>query len=48
MYLTSVGLGRLPSILPKPPSEKKLAFIPTAADTYEDKWFVQQLNLLLN
>lgn len=40
MYLTSVGLGKLPSILPKPPSETKVAFVPTAADTYIDKWFI--------
>lgn len=40
MYLTSVGLGKLPTILPKSPSETKVAFIPTAADTYTDKWFV--------
>ena len=33
MYLTSIGLGKLPSILSKSPPETKLAFIPTAADT---------------
>ena len=40
MYLTSGGLNKLSGILPKPPSETKVAFIPTAADTYDDKWFV--------
>ncbi len=41
MYLTSVGLGKLSSLLPKPPSETKIAFIQTAADSYKDKWFVE-------
>lgn len=40
MYLTSVGLSRLTNILPKPPAEMTVAFIPTAADPYDDKWFI--------
>lgn len=50
MYLTSAGLGKLPSILSKSPSEAKVAFIPTAADPYDDKWFIdvdlKKLNMM--
>lgn len=41
MYLTSFGLGKLSSILSKSISETKVAFIPTAADPYADKWFME-------
>lgn len=45
LFLTSAGLipetrQAFLDILNKPPSELKVAFIPTAADPEEDKWFV--------
>lgn len=41
LYLTSLGLGRLSDLLTKSPQASQLAFVPTAADPYEDKWFVE-------
>ncbi len=41
MYLTSVGLEKLVDILPKSPRDTKLVYIPTAADPYQDKWFIE-------
>lgn len=42
LYLTSVNLNKLITILPNTPDKLKLALIPTAADPYEDKWFVNE------
>ena len=40
LFLTSVGLSALPKFVLKPLTDLKVGFIPTAADPYEDKWFV--------
>jgi len=45
IFLTSVFANvaeELVSILPKSPRELTVAFISTAADVYEDKWFVEK------
>lgn len=41
LYLTSLGIDAMSNILPKPPTQMKVAFIPTAADPYTDKWFME-------
>ncbi len=41
LYLTSVRIDKLVELLPSRPEELKLAYIPTAADPYEDKWFIE-------
>ncbi len=41
LYLTSVRIDKLVGQLPAKPEELKLAYIPTAADPYEDKWFIE-------
>lgn len=44
LFLASVvsnTIEKLLEILPKPSNELTVAFIPTAADPYEDKWFVE-------
>jgi len=41
LYLTSVRIDKLVNLLPAKPEELKLAYIPTAADPYEDKWFIE-------
>lgn len=35
-------MGAIKEVLPNSPSDYKIAFIPTAADTYEDKSFVEE------
>ncbi|MFA5827771.1 MAG: Type 1 glutamine amidotransferase-like domain-containing protein [Candidatus Shapirobacteria bacterium] len=47
LFLTSTGLS--PQVAPfflklisKPPKQFKVAFIPTAADPYDDKWFMEK------
>lgn len=40
LFLTSTNIDLLPNLLPQEASKLKLAFIPTAADPYIDKWFV--------
>lgn len=45
LFLASVvanTIEKLIEILPKPPNKLKVAFIPTAADPYGDKWFVDE------
>lgn len=42
LYLASLNLNKLPDLLVQSPSETKLAFISTAADPYQDKWFVEE------
>lgn len=42
LYLTSVKLDKLKELLQGPPDNLRLAFIPTAADTYKNKWFVEE------
>ncbi len=41
LYLTSVRIDKLIDLLPSKPEELKVAYIPTAADPYEDKWFIE-------
>jgi len=40
LFLSSQGLTALPSILSDKPGNLHLVFIPTAADPYKNKWFV--------
>lgn len=35
-------INKLIKFLPKSPQELKIAFIPTAADPYENKWFIKE------
>jgi dipeptidase E len=45
LFLASImplTIEKLIKFLPKPPQELKIAFIPTAADPYEDKWFIKE------
>lgn len=42
LLLTSVGIGRLSDLTKKPLSNLQLAYIPTAADPYENKWFIDE------
>lgn len=42
LLLTSVGIGRLSDLTKKPLSNLRLAHIPTAADPYENKWFIDE------
>lgn len=42
LLLTSVGIGRLPKLSDKPLRELNLVYIPTAADPYDDKWFIEE------
>lgn len=45
LFLTSVAavtLEKIIPMLPKAPQKLKVAFVPTAADPYEDKWFVKK------
>lgn len=41
LFLTSIKIDKLLDIIPKSPKELKVAFIPTAADPYVDKWFAE-------
>lgn len=41
LYLTSKRLDGLLPLLPKDPEQTRVAFIPTAAAPYEDKWFME-------
>ncbi len=41
LYLTSSKIDGLLALLPRSPQKTRLAFIPTAADPYEDKWFME-------
>lgn len=52
LFLTSAGLPKeirdpFIKLLPKKPEESTVAFIPTAADPYADKWFVEKDKELL-
>lgn len=45
LFLASVASNTIEEfikILPEPPNKLTVAFIPTAADPYEDKWFVEE------
>jgi dipeptidase E len=45
LFLASVmpyTIDKLIKFLSKPPQKLKIAFIPTAADPYEDKWFIKE------
>lgn len=42
LFLASFGLGGLKDFLPKPFNSFKIAFITTAANTYQDKWFIEE------
>lgn len=42
LLLTSVGIARLPDLIEKPIHNLKLIYIPTAADPYQDKWFIDE------
>jgi dipeptidase E len=42
MFLASFNLDGLECILPKPLKDLNVAFIPTAANTYQDRWFVEK------
>jgi dipeptidase E len=41
LFLTSVNIDKLPEFIGKDTKGLKVAFIQTAADPYEDKWFVE-------
>ena len=41
LFLTSAKLDALLSLISGNPTGKKVAFIPTAGDPYEDKWFIE-------
>lgn len=41
LYLTSLKLTGLTQLLDKKPFDTKVLFIPTAANVYEDKWFME-------
>ena len=41
LFLTSINIDQLPKFTGKNPRGLKVAFIQTAADPYEDKWFVE-------
>lgn len=41
LYLTSINLSGISDSVGKPASQIKLAFVPTAGDTYDDKWFIE-------
>lgn len=41
ILLTSAKLDLLPELISVEPAKSKLVFIPTAADPYDDKWFVE-------
>ncbi len=42
LLLTSVGIGRLSDLTGKLLSKLRLAYISTAADPYENKWFIDE------
>lgn len=42
LLLASVGIGRLSDLTKKPLLNLRLAYISTAADPYEDKWFIME------
>ena len=41
IFLTSIKIDLLPKLIPIDPVKSKLVFIPTAANPYYDKWFVE-------
>jgi dipeptidase E len=41
LYLTSLKLDGLTKLLDKKPADTSVLFIPTAANVYEDKWFME-------
>lgn len=47
LFLTSQDLSAFPSFVGKDPRSVKVGFIPTAADPYEDKWFVDKDRTIL-
>lgn len=42
LFLTSFKLDRFLEFVGKDPKTITIGFIPTAADIYEDKWFVEK------
>ncbi len=42
LLLLSKGIGAITDVLPKNPSNYKIAFITTAADPYDNKYFVEE------
>jgi dipeptidase E len=47
LFLTSIGLGAFPSFVGNKPNSITVGFIPTAADPYEDKWFMEEARQIL-
>ncbi len=41
LFLTSIKIDLLPKLISGEPAKTNLVFIPTAADPYSDKWFVE-------
>ncbi len=48
LFLTSIKIDLLASLISSDPCRLKVVFIPTAADPYEDKWFVEADRKKLN
>lgn len=42
LFLASFGLSAFPPLINRNPKTVNVGFIPTAADHYQDKWFVEQ------
>jgi dipeptidase E len=42
LFLTSNGLSAFSSFISKDPKTVSIGFVPTAADLYQDKWFVER------
>lgn len=42
LFLTSIYLNGIESLLEKPLNKIRMAYIPTAADPYKNKWFIEE------